>query len=88
MPNYKKKPVVVEAFQIPPIGEEPSQEMIDFLHDYFCRDQWEQGNDGEILIHTMEGDMIGTYGDYIIKGVVGELYPCKEDVFLKSYDPI
>ncbi|WP_346893545.1 hypothetical protein [Clostridium sp. UBA871] len=44
--------------------------------------------DKEIIIHTLEGDMKAEVGDWIIKGVNGELYPCKPDIFKKTYDPI
>ena len=37
------------------------------------------------IIHTLEGDMYASIGDYIIKGVDGEFYPCKEDIFLRTY---
>lgn len=44
--------------------------------------------DKEIIIHTLEGDMKANIGDWIIKGINGELYPCKPDVFEKTYEPI
>jgi hypothetical protein len=87
MPIFRKKPVVIEAFQVPAIGEDPSDEMVEFLNQEGVYEQWENGNDGEILIHTLEGDMVGTYGDWIIKGVAGEIYPCKPDIFNETYNP-
>ena len=44
--------------------------------------------DKEMVIHTLEGDMIARPGDYIITGVNGEQYPCKEEIFLKTYDKV
>lgn len=44
--------------------------------------------DKEIIIHTLEGDMRASSGDYIITGVKGEQYPCKPDVFHKTYEAI
>ncbi|MBQ0035546.1 MAG: hypothetical protein KBT35_01365 [Firmicutes bacterium] len=44
--------------------------------------------DKEIIIHTLEGDMKAGVGDYIITGVNGEQYPCKKDIFEKTYDII
>lgn len=44
--------------------------------------------DKEIVIHTLEGDMTASVGDYIITGVNGEKYPCKPDIFEKTYDEI
>jgi hypothetical protein len=47
-----------------------------------------KGLDGGIIISTLEGDMIANTGDYIIKGVNGEFYPCKPDIFKKTYEPV
>ncbi|KEH89135.1 sugar ABC transporter substrate-binding protein [Clostridium novyi A str. BKT29909] len=44
--------------------------------------------DKEVIIHTLEGDMKANVGDWIIKGVKGELYPCKPDIFEKTYESI
>lgn len=44
--------------------------------------------DEKIIIHTLEGDMTANPGDYIITGVNGEQYPCKPDIFEKTYEPI
>lgn len=41
-----------------------------------------------IYVHTLEGDMRADEGDYIIKGVNGEIYPCKPDIFEKTYESI
>lgn len=43
---------------------------------------------GGRIIKTLEGEMLASWGDYIIKGVNGEFYPCKPDIFLKTYDII
>jgi hypothetical protein len=45
-------------------------------------------NDKHIRIQTLEGDMKASFGDYIIKGVNGEFYPCKPDIFEKTYESI
>ena len=47
---------------------------------------WIDPADGALMIRTLEGDMRATPGDYIIKGVKGEFYPCKPDIFEQSYD--
>lgn len=44
--------------------------------------------DKEIIIHTLEGDMKASIGDYIITGVNGEKYPCKPDIFEKTYEVV
>lgn len=58
--KYRKKPVVIEAYQ----------------------------TNKEMIIHTLEGDMKANVGDYIITGVNGEQYPCKPDIFEKTYEPV
>ena len=44
--------------------------------------------DKEMIIHTLEGDMKASVGDYIITGVNGEQYPCKPDIFNKTYEAV
>ncbi len=73
--RFIKKPLEIEAFR--------------FGHDMIP--QW--GEKGEIryfmhhaIIETLEGDMTANQGDYIIKGIKGEIYPCKADIFEASYD--
>ncbi len=46
-----------------------------------------KGLDGGLIIPTLEGNIVANTGDYIIKGVNGEFYPCKPDIFQKTYDP-
>ena len=78
--KYRKKPVVLEAVKFGGIN---FQEIIDFVgleHIIF-------GN-GQIYIHTLEGDMEVSAGDYVIKGVHGEFYPCKPDIFEETYEEI
>lgn len=71
-------------------------EIIDFMeaHNVFCHLSWEpcdeinpEGN-VTIMIPTLEGDMIASLGDYIIKGVNNEFYPCKPDIFEKTYEKV
>lgn len=79
MKRYVKKPIVIEAKQF--FGNN-TQEIIDWVDKQYlpC------GDDTEILITTMEGIMRANVGDYIIKGINGEFYPCKPDIFIKTYD--
>ncbi|MFM9596855.1 hypothetical protein ACKI1O_46745, partial [Streptomyces scabiei] len=44
--------------------------------------------DGELIIYTLEGDMKASVGDFIIKGVHGEFYPCKPDIFEETYEGV
>lgn len=74
---YRKKPIVIEAIQ-------------------FTANNWHEARDflgaagkecpDGFLIHTLEGDMLASLNDFIIKGVNGEFYPCKPDIFVKTYD--
>jgi len=44
--------------------------------------------DGGLIIKTLEGEHIASIGDFIIKGIKGEFYPCKSDIFGKTYEPV
>jgi len=90
MPKYRKKPVVIEAVQW--TGNN-LREVIDFtgLHPSANKWTWEEYAavvEAEGLkIFTLEGRMDASVGDYIIKGVKGEFYPCKPDIFAATYEP-
>ena len=43
---------------------------------------------GDLMIRTLEGDMRATYGDWVIRGVAGEFYPCKPDIFAQTYEEV
>lgn len=77
MAQYRKKPVVIEAVQF--FGDTNLQQCLDFLQGVVA------GGDN-LTIHTLEGDMKVSVGDFIIKGVNGEFYPCKPDIFEKTYE--
>ena len=81
--KWRKKPVVIEAIQW------TGENKLDILA--FCgRDAeiWTPEDSDETIceIHTMEGIMTARVNDYIIKGLIGEFYPCKPNVFEKTYD--
>lgn len=89
MPKFRKLPVVIEAILYDwdesnePQGMDEAQDAVaDFM----------EGNlsaIGEILeIETLEGTMDAVKGDYIIKGIAGEFYPCKPDIFAKTYEQV
>jgi hypothetical protein len=82
--KYRKKPVVIEAIQF---TDETKDQCFNFVR---CNHYAEFGKDGSpvLRIQTLEGDMTASIGDYIIKGVNGEFYPCKPDIFEKTYDPV
>lgn len=90
MAQYRKKPVVVEAIQWNGNNFEEIQQFSDNKVTYF---EWvhhyESGVNRDILsISTLEGDMTAMIGDFIIKGIQGEFYPCKPDIFEKTYEEI
>ena len=77
--RYKKKPVLIEAVQYDKTNLE---EVLNFAEGNACY----SSNEG-LIIATLEGEMHASDGDYIIKGVNGEFYPCKPDIFAKTYEP-
>jgi hypothetical protein len=76
--KYRKKPVEIDAIQW--TGDN-KLEIFDFCNMSYITDQ-------ELKIQTLEGSMIASIGDYIIKGVMGEFYPCKPDIFEMTYEKI
>lgn len=89
MGKYRKKPVVIEAFRL---GKEwpdwwadavSANSAITFNEDPF---QYSGGPD-YAFIRTLEGEMRAERGDWIIRGVQGEIYPCKPDIFEATYEP-
>ena len=77
---YKKKPVVIEAIQY---TKESCEECVKFCgKDFICF------IDDKLLIKTLEGDHRVSPSDYIIKGVKGEIYPCKPDIFEMTYEEV
>lgn len=88
MGKYRKKPVVVEAWQ-----------MNDYINRYKDAPDWikEAVYQGKIffdvienawIIKTLEGNHTASLGDFIIQGVKGELYPCKPDIFELTYEKV
>lgn len=78
MPKFIKKPVAIEAVEW--TGENV-KEVLDFMN-------WRNAEHDErngLVIHTLEGNHHATPGDMIIKGVKGEFYPCKPDIFKQTY---
>ncbi len=80
MKTYEKKPVRVQAIQFLP--DTPEEDLLQFLEG--C-EGWYMGDDDGIIIPTLEGEMTASSGDWIIRGIKGEFYPCKPDIFEASY---
>ncbi|HUT60694.1 MAG TPA: hypothetical protein VNA25_22850 [Phycisphaerae bacterium] len=83
--KYRKKPVVVEAHRLAKFAVMPK---------WLC-EAWDSGvvhlhpaGNDLVLIETLEGTMEANMGDWIIKGIKGELYPCKPDIFEATYEPV
>lgn len=80
--KYRKKPVEIEAMQL---TADNACEVLTFCNgsgDIVASKE----DDGTISIKTLEGTMTASIGDYVIKGVKGEFYPCKPDIFEVTYD--
>lgn len=83
--KYRKKPVVVEAIRW--TGRN-IDELIRFCPEVGLP-KWRIGDEElELYFRTLEGDHLVNTGDYIICGVAGEYYPCKPDIFEKTYEPV
>lgn len=94
MPKYRKKPVIIEAFQITDETLWDNHDWPNWLHLATKRGHYEIGSFFRdrikpefIYLQTLEGPLTVTMGDYIIQGVKGELYPCKPDIFHATYEP-
>ncbi len=85
MPKFRKKPVVIEAWEWQP-DSKPTDAPMWFFEQCQAR-QMIPGMDKSLSIVTLEGTMRCEIGDYIIKGVKGEFYPCKPDIFAATYEP-
>jgi len=83
MSQFRKKPVVIEAYCF-------NQQRDNYRPDWF-QDRVSANTiitfDDHAIIRTLEGDMRADLGDWIIKGVKGEVYPCKPDIFEATYEP-
>ncbi len=80
MPRYRKKPVVIDAIQftgdnVAEIAEHLQLELVDAGEDAT-----------EIVIETLEGDMTARVGDWIVRGIRGEGYPVKPQIFEETYE--
>lgn len=86
MKLYRKKPVVIEAM---PWTGENTEEILKWCKDAELEVRTDVfGTWADLYINTLEGRMKASKGDYIIKGVNGEFYACKSDVFVKTYEEI
>jgi hypothetical protein len=94
--KYRKKPVVIEAMRWDGTAEGATP-IIDWALQYDATIGYRCGDDDgcgglagahNLAIDTLEGTMLASAGDLIIKGVSGEFYPCKPDIFAATYEPV
>ena len=85
--KYRKKPVVIEAMQFLDNAETITN-LAEFIDNQNLRVDYADPENPVIKIETMEGVMSASVGDYIIKGVQGEFYPCKPDIFEQTYEVV
>ena len=86
MAQYRKKPVVIEAIQWR--REDDINKIIEWLGDNLIQEERDGCAVVGTWVKTLEGNMMVSYGDYIIQGVSGEFYPCKPDIFEKTYEKV
>lgn len=82
--KYRKKPVIIEAMEF---TEKTKDQVHNFVRCNSYADFDKNGNP-VLVIQTLEGDMTAIIGDYVIKGVQGEFYPCKPDIFKQTYESV
>ena len=95
--QYRKKPVVIEAFQMTESRRMDNAEWPMWLHQAWNKDRDSEGAlqrvdmnatlPDALEIVTLEGKHLVSWGDWIIRGVKGEIYPCKPDIFAATYEP-
>jgi hypothetical protein len=86
MAKFRKKPVTIDGIQY--TGDNLG-EVLQFVsqHSKTKRKLWAD-EDGKLCIETLEGVMMASCNDWVIIGVVGEVYPCKPDIFEMTYEKV
>ena len=88
MSKFKNKPIVIEAILW---DGNKLNEFPEWMENAYNKTPGELGSvfrsGNNVLIYTLEGTMTTSPGDFIIQGINGELYPCKPDIFEKTYEP-
>ena len=92
MATYRKNPVEIEAVQFNGFDTTSGQVILSERPEWLISEFGNRilffGEKDTLTIKTLEGEHIASIGDYIIKGVKGELYPCKPDIFELTYDKV
>ena len=81
--KYRKKPIVIDAVRFD--GERITDELYELAKDSSCKLRLAGA---ALHVDTLEGTMTASPGDYIIRGVKGELYPCRADIFEATYEVV
>jgi hypothetical protein len=79
--RFRKKPVVVDAVQW---RGDNYEEIVAFVGAKIRSNPLRR----QVVIQTLEGDHVASAGDWIIRGISGEFYPCKPEIFRETYDPV
>lgn len=82
--RYKKKPVIVEAFKYD--GDLINSNGEPYVPKWMLESAHTFKGQGDLYIKTLEGEMLVGVGDYVIRGIKGEIYPCKSDIFESTYE--
>lgn len=89
MAKYRKKPIVIEAIQVTKEMRNDLGPFPDWALPHLKGGRTDKIENSEwIVVETLEGDMRVSDGDYLIQGVNGEVYPCKPDIFEKTYEEV
>lgn len=86
--KFRKKPVVIDAWQVREVSSDVTEELPSWLLHAICAKTVEVDAGNVHSIKTLEGTMRAEKGDWIIRGVKGELYPCKPDIFAATYESV
>ncbi len=88
--KYRKKPVVVEAVRLPHTDRITAEDIAiaEWCGGTPIADEGKWTGIGVLFIQTPEGRLYAQHGDWIIRGVRGEFYPCKPDIFAVTYEPV
>lgn len=94
MPQFRKKPVVIEAVQVSALLASFGSQAASWPQWAFdaynagILQLWIQAGNNGVIIKTLEGELAGNNADWIIRGVQGELYPCKPEIFAATYEAV
>jgi len=85
MAAFRKRPILIEAVQW---TNNPAPSSLAEIHAMGCAPLFAADGTAALIIKTLDGDMRAEVGDWIIRGVKGEFYPCKDDIFRATYEEV